>query len=569
MKRTFQDLESRQFDLLVIGGGIFGACAAWDATLRGLSVALVEKADFGGGTSANSFKIVHGGIRYLQHADLARLRASCRERSAFLRIAPHLVTPLPIVVPTYGRGRQGKAFLGAGMLLYDCLTMDRNAGIADVTRRIPFSRFLDRTDVAGLFPGIQEAELTGGAVFRDGQMYNPPRLVLAFIRSASDEGALAVNYAEAERLERSDDVVVGARVRDRLSGDTAQVRARSVLNAAGPWVPSMMSEREQAPLRSVGSFSRDACFVVPRRFAHPYGLALQGRTHDPDAIIGRAARHLFVVPWRQYTLCGVWHRVWTAPPEDVHVSDEEIRAFIDEVNAALPSLDLRPEDVGMRNAGLVPFGDNEPGADHLRYGKKSHIIDHDTDAGLKNLVSLIGVRYTMARGDASQAVDLLCKKLGASRSPPATDAIPVFGGDFDDFEALVATAMQTAPFAISRAAAEALAHNHGTEYPNVFAASGERPGWTGCVTGSTTLKAEVVYAVREEMAVRLTDIVFRRTDLATGGYPGRPAFEEAATLAAQELAWSVAKRGAELADVERCFINGVKTANSRIESVYA
>ena len=144
-------LADKAFDVAIIGGGIFGACAAWDAALRGLSVALVERGDFCSGTSANSFKIVHGGIRYLQHGDLVRLRTSCYERTALLRIAPHLVQPLPIVIPTYGRGRQGKALLGAGMVLYDLLTLDRNRGIKDAQRKIPWARFLSRQELLDLF----------------------------------------------------------------------------------------------------------------------------------------------------------------------------------------------------------------------------------------------------------------------------------------------------------------------------------------------------------------------------------------------------------------------------------
>src|SRR5690606_3775519 len=227
MKRSIAALEERVFDVLIIGGGIFGACAAWDASLRGLSVALVERTDFAAGTSANSYKFVHGGIRYLQHADLPRLRRSCHERSAFLRVAPHLVSPIPVVIPTYGTGRQGKAFLGAGMLLYDALTLDRNLGIADPQRRIPLSRFLDAATVTDMFPGVQTADLTGAAVFCDGQMYNPTRLVLAFIRSAVENGAVAVNYAEAEKLTSSEGTVQGARVRDHLTGDFMDVRART------------------------------------------------------------------------------------------------------------------------------------------------------------------------------------------------------------------------------------------------------------------------------------------------------------------------------------------------------
>lgn len=552
MRRVFQNLNGCDFDLLVIGGGIFGACAAWDAALRGMNVALIERGDFGAGTSANSFKMIHGGIRYLQHGDIARLRASCRERTAMLRVAPHLVTTLPIVVPTYGGGREGRVFLGAGMRLYDLLTANRNRGVAR-ERHIPATRFIDAAEVERLFPGIGARRASGAAVFCDGQVYNPPRLVLAFVRSAVERGAFAVNYAEALTLRRQDDTVVGARVRDVVTGNCVAVRARAVLNAAGPWVPWMMRERERAPLARTGTYSRDVCLVVPRRFEHPYGLAVQGTTHDPDALVGRAARHLFVVPWRQHTLCGVWHRVATERPEDVCVTAEELEDYAAQLNAAVPSLQVDPAEITMCNSGLLPSGDNQPDACDLRYGKRSLIVDHAKEPRpLHNLVSLIGVRYTMARGDAAKAVDLVCRKLGRAAARPRTDRLPVVGGGFESFEGLIAAIEHAARgrVRVPAGAARALAHNYGSRWPEVVRlASG--PDRDGCIAGSTTLRAEVVHAVREEMAVHLADIVYRRTDLGSGGHPGRQALEEAASLAAQELGWSAAKRGAELADVER------------------
>ena len=144
VRRNLPDLASREYDLLIVGGGIFGACAAWDATLRGLSVALVEQTDFAHAASANCFKMIHGGIRYLQHADLIRTRQSTAERSAFLRIAPHLASPLPIFLPTFGHGTKGKEFLGAGMKVYDLLTADRNRHIPDPARKIPATRTWSR-----------------------------------------------------------------------------------------------------------------------------------------------------------------------------------------------------------------------------------------------------------------------------------------------------------------------------------------------------------------------------------------------------------------------------------------
>src|SRR5512139_2117589 len=136
MQRNPKALTDGEFDVVILGGGAFGAAAAWDAASRGLRTALIERADFGGGASSQCFKMVHGGIRYLQHGSLGRMRSSCRERSALLRIAPHLVSPLPIVVPTYGHGRNGKLLLGTGMRIYDLLTLDRNARLDDPTRRI-------------------------------------------------------------------------------------------------------------------------------------------------------------------------------------------------------------------------------------------------------------------------------------------------------------------------------------------------------------------------------------------------------------------------------------------------
>jgi glycerol-3-phosphate dehydrogenase len=571
MKRSVAALEERVFDVLIIGGGIFGACAAWDATLRGLSVALIERTDFASGTSANSYKFVHGGIRYLQHADLPRLRRSCHERSALLRIAPHLVSPIPVVIPTYGNGRQGRALLGAGMLLYDALTLDRNIGIADPKQRIPISRFLDTATVRNMFPGIASESLTGAAVFCDGQMYNPTRLVLAFVRSAVENGAIAANYAEAEKLILNDGAVQGAIVRDHPTGEAFEIRARTVLNAAGPWAPWIVAaidgiDRHAAAGRA-SSFSRDACFVIRRRFPHRYSIALQGQTHDPDALVRRAARHVFLTPWRNYTLCGVWHRLWTEHPDRVRVTDEEIEDYLAEVNAAMPGLELKPSDVTMWNAGVVPFGDNEADAKHLSYGKRSHVVDHRETHAIDNLVSLIGVRYTMARGDASRAIDTICGKLEQKFGTAPTDRTPVHGGDFERFDALVQMVERYGAEKIGRDAAIAVAHNYGTAYKDVLRAGGDSGAGAGCLPGATTLRAEIAHAVRNEMAVRFSDIVFRRTDLATGGHPGPAALQEAAAIAARELGWDDRRKREEIAHVESRFIVGNAIDSTRPSAV--
>ena len=177
-----------EYDVVVIGGGITGACAAWDAATRGLSVLLLERADFGSATSAHSLKILHGGIRYLQHLDFRRLRESCRERSAFLRMAPHLTSPKPFVVPTYGQGLQGKNVFRAAFALLRFLTADRNRNISDESQKIPNGSTISRDEVLRRFPGVNANGLTGAAVFHDGMLLNPPRLIFEIVQTAKDAG---------------------------------------------------------------------------------------------------------------------------------------------------------------------------------------------------------------------------------------------------------------------------------------------------------------------------------------------------------------------------------------------
>jgi glycerol-3-phosphate dehydrogenase len=553
MERMLNNLSDKRFDVVIIGGGIFGACAAWDAVLRGLSVALVERRDFCSGASANSFKIVHGGIRYLQHADLARLRASCHERSALLRIAPHLVQPLPILIPTYGHGREGKAFLGTGMLLYDLLTLDRNRGVKDPRRRIPWTRFLGRQEVLDLFPDIKQHGLTGGAVFHDGQFYNPTRLVLAFIHSAVAAGAVVANYVEATGFLQTSDRIHGIQCRDVLTGDSFPIQAKVVLNTAGPWAEKVLGQSGGIKLYPEGTYSRDACFVIPRRFASPYTLAVHGQTRDPDAVLSRAARHLFVAPWRKYTLIGVWHMVYKGDPDDVSVTEKDLCSFIDEVTTAYPGLNLSLADVSMWHAGLVPFGENEPGAVHLSYGKRSRLIDHQKEHGIESLVTLIGIRYTMARGDAAKAMKIVSGKLRKGLHQPATHRIPLHGGQIAHFEEFVRDISKTHPFALHDDVLRALLHNYGTAYGEVLRYAEADTALAQTLHDSTVLKAEVVNAVRNEMAVKLSDVVFRRTDLGTGGDPGERALRTCADIAAHELDWSASQVDRELQEVSAHF----------------
>ncbi|TMQ70935.1 MAG: glycerol-3-phosphate dehydrogenase/oxidase [Candidatus Eisenbacteria bacterium] len=553
MRRDLSALARGTFDVVVVGGGICGACAAWDAALRGLSVALLERGDWSGATSAHSLKVVHGGIRYLQHADIERVRECSFERSAFLRIAPHLVHPLPFVVPTYGLGMRGKAVLGVAFQLLGVLTADRNRDLTDPARRIPGGRLISKAEVLAMFPGlVDEHGLTGAGVFHDGQLHDPPRLVLSVVRAAAEAGAVAANHCEVERLIVSDRRAVGVTAVDRLSGGRFEVRARTVLNAAGPYAEELLVRSGLQPRRVI-PLSRDMAIVVPRPIIRQGALAMQTKYRDPAAVLSRGNRHLFMVSWRGYTLIGVNSRIYEETPSELGVTEAEVCGFLDEINQANPSLRLTLDDVSVVNAGLLPFGENTGASADLTFGKRSHLIDHATRGGIEGLVTAMSVRYTTGRIAAEKAVDLAFAKMGRAAPPCRTARTPVHGGAIARIDDLVEAAVRERPAWLSPESARHLVRSHGSDHGAVVRLAEESPPLRETLGTSPVLKAEVVHGVRMEMAQRLTDVVLRRTDLGTGAHPGAAVVAECARLMAGELGWDAARVERELAEVRAAY----------------
>ena len=551
MKRNIEKLENKEYDLIVIGGGIFGACAAWDAVLRGLSVALIEKDDFCQATSAHHFKMIHGGMRYLQHLDVKRVRESCRERSILLKTAPHLATPLPILMPTHGHGMKGKGVLKAGLLLYELLTFDRNKGISDLSRQIPRSKFLPKEAVLDLYPGLNSDRLTGGVVFYDGQIYNPPRLVLSYIRSSIEEGLDAANYLEAIDYITDGNRVIGVAALDRLAGERLEIRGKCVLNAAGPWAHRLNERILKKPSKKTPSFSRDLVMVVPKQLSPDYAFAHLAKTKDGDALFDRGGRHLFIVPWRDYSLIGVWHQVFNNAPEEITIERAELQQFLDEINYIYQGVELTLEDVSFINTGLILFGteDDQGGKTNHSFGKRSMLIDHLEEHNLEGLYSLIGVRATVARKDAQAAIDLILKRMNRKHVNCRTMEAPIYGGAIESFDEYHRQADLHAREAYRIGVSRSLVHNYGSEFHRVLDYTRKDKSLGEKIDATDVLRAEVAHAIREEMAVRLQDVVFRRTELGTGKNPGKPAVEECAELMAAELGWNQQKIEEEIREV--------------------
>ena len=552
MKRDLPGISNKKYDLIIIGGGIFGICVAWDAALRGLKVALFEKDDFVHAASANCFKIVHGGIRYLQHLDIKRIRESSNERNILLRIAPHLIKPLPIVIPTYGHGINSKALLRTAKFIYDLFTFDKNRNINDNGRRLPHGEILHREQCLELFPDLKKESLTGAVTFYDAQMYSPSRLAISYLKSAVLQGADVANYADVKSFIRNRDGIKGVKVHDRLSGENFEARSEIVINAAGPWSEGFLSDQLGINLFPKLSYSRDSFFVIKRQLFKNYSIAVQCSSKDSDAILRRGNRHLFIVPWRNYSIIGVWHKPISNLKDIVSVSNEELTAQIDEINDAYPALSIKLSDISRWNAGYVLFGNNNVNEGYS-YGKKSILINHDKMHNLNGLITLVGVRYTTSRIEAEKTIDLVFKKLGRNVPRSRTSTTPLYGGDIESFDEFLKTSLHDGDTDLSTEILRPLIYNYGSQFKTITKYIKEDGMLSKTLGNSSVTRAEVINAVRHEMAAKLSDILFRRTDLGTGEYPGLDAVKECAELAGKELMWSSKKRENEISEVKSQF----------------
>jgi glycerol-3-phosphate dehydrogenase len=576
MRRDLARLEAQTYDVLIIGGGIYGVCTAWEAALRGLSVALLEKGDFGQATSSNTLRVIHGGLRYLQHADFRRLRHSVLERTAFMRIAPHLVHPLPFAIPAYGHALRGKELLRIAVLVHDLMGFDRNRS-PDLQKRLPAGRVLSREEFVRMFPGGEESRLTGGVLVYDCQMFSSERLVISFARSAALAGAQMANYLEVVELVRKGNRVAGVRAKDLLSGSETEICAKVVVNTAGPWVARVLNLGKAAPVTRYPALSKAFNILIKRPLSSRYALGIYAKTtfKDSDTLLSKGSRLLFLAPWHNRTLIGTVHLPYDCDPDECRVSEEEIETFLQEVNDAYPAARLARQDVCCTYSGLLPMVPQ--GRHGVQLLKHYQIRDHQRDEGTEGLISVMGVKFTEARHVAEKAVDLLVKKLGVTCRESQTATTPLHGGSIDQFQAFLTQESARKPPQVSPGVFQNLLYLYGSAYPEVLqyakkdvpschserrrlSAAAQEPfsAWQpgdargGVQSGdASVVRAEVLYSVRQEMAQKLTDAVFRRTSLALPDAQKHEWIQEAASVMARELGWDAARTRREIGEVDR------------------
>jgi len=551
VKRNLANLVAEEHDLLIVGGGVYGAAAAREATLRGLSVALIERDDFGSGTSWNSFKTIHGGFRYLQKLNLPRVLASIRERRTLLRLAPHLIRPLEFVLPTRGLGLRSRPALAAALALYGVTGLGRNRGVRP-DRWVANGRLLTAKTLCESLPDFDFQEASGAAAWSDAQMISSERVVLGLVQAAAEEGAEVANHVEAlDWITFGPGRVRGVRAVDKLSGNEIEIRSRLVLNCAGPWAWSLgAGDRGTA----APSQSRAVNVVLRRSFSREVAVGVNVGGACPAA----GEQVLFLAPWRGRTILGTIH-LPLLPAErgelKTEVREAEIAKLLAAVNQCHPGLKLVLSDVAVVHTGVQAIAGWDSRTRHALPVQDAFAIDHARQGGPRGIASLIGIKFTEACGAAERGIDLVCDQLGVRASAPKDGGPPLPGGDVisaADLRAEIAIASvdQATACELDADVLEHLAEMYGSRAPDVIELAKTTELASRVTRESPVIGAEVAYAARKEMAVSLADIVLRRTELGARGDADAQAIERCSEIAAREFGWSPAQRDAEQCALE-------------------
>ena len=539
MKRDLNQLANTEFDILIIGAGIYGATAAWEAASRGYSVALIDKDDFGSRTSANSLKTIHGGLRYLQTLDIKRYFESVRERKILMRIAPHLVQPLPVVMPTYGHAMKGREILWAGLFLNDILSLHRNTGL-DRSSRIPNGRVCGKGTCMRLLPGIVTDGVTGCASWTDAQVYSSERMTLAFIHSACNQGAAAANYVACIGFRKNPDQILAVHARDELTGETLEIQAKCILNMTGGWVDHVLAMDGMASKKSIVQLSTAMNLVVKKELLPQISAGLRGRFENvlPNGSVYHGSRVLFVASWRTYTIIGTFHRPYGGHPNEMHVSEEEIQSAIREFNGAYPGSPIQREDIGLVHKGFLPMDSIHSRTGEVNLTPHYTIRDHKNEGGPINLISVAGVKYTTARDVSQKAINLAGRKLKKKGGSSQTAVTPIYGGDIYDLKASLQDMVRVAPKGMDETVLRHLVRCYGNAHKEILSLTDAQLDWREKIAGSDeVIQAEIVHAVRHEMAQNLADVVLRRTDLGSGARPSDATLKSCAGIMGSELGW--------------------------------
>ncbi len=516
--------KNKLFDLAIIGGGINGAGIALDAALRGLSVVLLEKDDFGSHTTSASTKLIHGGLRYLEYFDFGLVRESLRERERLLRNAPHLAWPLKLNVPVYRHSRRGPALIKAGMILYDILSYDKSLPshnfywVGNNGHRLP------------LDSGINKQGLRAVASYYDCQIGYPERLCIEVVLSAQREGALTLNYHEVLSVSDHTDRKT-LLIHDKIRDSRLEIAARMVVNAGGIFVDEVNKRIDKSIPRKMGGTK--GSHILIRKFN-------QGPQNAYYVEAVQDGRPFFVIPWRDYYLIGTTDIYYDGDLDHIIASEKEIDYLLTELHHLFPSWSVTKKDIVYTYSGVRPLP-YEPGKKESQITRNHIILDHGKFGGPDNLISIIGGKLTTYRSLAEECVDLVCRKLGCGTKCLTQSYTLIGGKEFVSYSTDLDNEVReyARRFTLSEKIVKHLILYYGSRFKEILALTEKNPELkqTICKNNSDIL-AQVVYAIQAEQAKTLEDILLRRTSIGTSFCMGLDCVQNMAPLASEYLGWN-------------------------------
>ena len=505
--------DQQTFDVAVIGAGINGAGIARDAALRGLRVVVFEKNDMCSGCSAMSSRLIHGGLRYLEYGEIPLVYESLFERRNLRQTAPHLVKPLRICIPVYRGGRRHPLLIRLGMIAYDLLSFRKT---------LPRHEMLSAASIRMAEPGLESEGLRVAARYYDAQVTFAERLVLENLLAARSAGAAIHTHSEVTRIDIEDGAVAGVAYRD-AAGDEHNVPVKIVVNAAGPWVDRVLDVASASAPRLIGGTKGSHIIVGPFDGASEDALYVEAETDG---------RPFFIIPWNGLYLIGTTDIRYEGDLDEVRVSEEEVDYLLAETNRVFPRAGLTRTDIHYVYAGVRPLPRKVKGPESAI--TRRHIIRENTGIG-RGLLSIIGGKLTTYRSLAEQAVDKIGRLLDAKLPDCRTreTELPGAWGAAQARDALAALGC------LSDGGIERMLSIYGGRAAAIARLCEDRPELARAIDDARrVLAAEVVFAVREEFALSLEDIVFRRLMIGLDADQGRALYEAIAAIAADETGWS-------------------------------
>ena len=537
MSRDFQALQSKTYDLVVIGAGVNGAAVARDGSLRGLRTLLLDKGDFGGGTSSWSTRLVHGGLRYLETFEIDLVRESLREREILLKTAPHLVKPLALTIPTYDHSRRSLWEIRAGMVLYDLLSFDKS---------LPNHRILSAPACQRLYPGLDPDGLRGAAQYYDAQVIHAERLCLETVLAAQRAGATVMNYAEVVGWQRSETTITAMQVRDQVTGSLVELGSLAnavVVNTAGPWVDAVLQRGQGSrPFAPLIGGTKGSHILVDRFVGAPEGaLYVEARSDG---------RPFFIVPWHQQRfLIGTTDLPFAGDLDQVKASDEEIDYLIQETNRILPTARLSRSSVRFTYSGVRPLPASE-GKSAGQITRRHLLHDHKAD-GIHNCVSLVGGKLTTFRQVGAELVEWVYRRLGRT-APPCPTLNLAFPGSLSPQDPRILEAISTYSHRVSTDSLDHLFGLYGCRAGEVLALVDQEPTLGDKLDPACPdIKAQVVFAVQAEMAQTLVDILLRRTTLGIDRHYGLESAPAICRILEQQRLWDTDGCQRQIEDYQR------------------